>query len=103
MEVCLIQSAGWKKIIKKDERRFSQYKNSSKVVAKQGARIAEGYEIRWGPPCLEFVPFPSLSQAEAEGEFIPSIAARFIAVLAQRSCKTTGEIFPGAVALPGLG
>lgn len=47
--------------------------------------------------------FSSLSQAEAEGEFMPSIAAWFIAVLAQRSRKTTGEIFPGAVAVPGLG
>lgn len=39
-----MQSAGWKKIIK-DERRFSQYKNGSKVVTQQGARLAERYEI----------------------------------------------------------
>lgn len=55
-----MQSTGWEKIIKKDERRFSQYKKGSNVVAKQGARLAEGYEIRWGPPCLQFVPFPFL-------------------------------------------
>ena len=98
-----MQSARWKKILKKDERRLTQYKTGSKVVAKLGARLAEGYEIGWRPPCLQFVPFPSLSQAEAEGEFIPSIAAWFIAVLVQRSHKKTGEIFPGAVAVPGLG
>lgn len=71
-------------------------------MAKEGARLAGGYKIRWGPPCLQFVPFPSLLQAEA-GEFIPSIAAWFIAVLAQRSHKTTGEIIPGVMTVPGLG
>lgn len=58
--------------------------------------------MRLGPPCLQIVPFLSLSQGEAEGAFLPSIAAWFVAVLAQRSCKPTGKIFPGAVAVPGL-
>lgn len=96
-----MQSAGWKKTIKNDERTFSQYKKGRKVVAKEGARLAGGCKIRWGPRCLQFVSFPSLLQAEA-GEFIRSVAAWFIAVLAQRSHKTTGEIFPGVVTVPGL-
>lgn len=58
--------------------------------------------MRLGPPCLQIVPFLSLSQGEAGGAFLPSIAAWFVAVLAQRSCKPTGKIFPGAVAVPGL-
>lgn len=40
-----IQKGGKKNKINKDQRRFSQYKNGSKVVAKQGVRLAEGYKI----------------------------------------------------------
>lgn len=40
------QKGGKKKDkINKDQKRFSQYKNGSKAVAKQGVRLAEGYKI----------------------------------------------------------
>lgn len=74
----------------------------AKLWSNKEKDLLKGTRLGWGPPCLQIVPFPSLSQGEAEGAFLPSIAAWFIAVLAQRSCKMTGEIFPRAVAVPGL-